>query len=89
MKWVGTAAAYNYGVNAYSRIEIEAAFNQEAVQDGQCVVVESCDTIKEAKARVKYILSDDFRRSSELTNRIGYARIMADGECLYDYFGKS
>jgi hypothetical protein len=75
-------------MNAYSKIEVEAAHTQEAVESCQCVVAETADTIAEAKRRAKYVLTDDFRRSAELSSPLGYSRIMADGECVYDYFRK-
>jgi hypothetical protein len=76
-------------MNAYNQITVEAAHSQGQVDNHQCVVVETCDTIKEAKSRAKYVLTADFACSAELSCPLKYARIMADGQCLYDYFSRT
>ncbi len=65
---------------------IEAATTQDRVQDGQCDVVETADTLKEAKARAKYLLTSDFQISGEMSECLGYARVMLSGECVADFF---
>lgn len=70
---------------------VEAAHSQEQVEDGQCDVVDTCDTLKEAKARAKYLLSDAAQVSFEMSEPLRYARILLNGEldrgcCVADYF---
>ena len=69
-------------------ISIEAAQTQSQVLNGQCDFVESCDSIKEAKARVKRIMSADWQALTEMSEPIRYAQILVNGECIYDYFAK-
>jgi hypothetical protein len=69
------------------RIEVLAGRTQKDVLDEQCDVYEDhFDSIKEAKARVKRIMSRDYRQLVEKNDPIRYARV--DGECLYDFFAK-
>lgn len=72
---------------------VEAAHSQRQVEDGQCDVVDRCDTLKEAKARAKYLLSDEAQASFEMSEPLAYARILLNGElddgcCVADYFRK-
>lgn len=47
------------------------------------------DTLKEAKAEMKHILSEDYRRSAEMSERLAYAQVLdVKGECVLDMFGK-
>ena len=70
-------------------IELEVADTQTNVERGQCDICETFDTIKEARARAKLWLDPEFyRRASETDNVMRYARIMVNGECLYDFFAK-
>lgn len=70
------------------QITVEAARTQLQVEAGQCDVVQDFDTVKEAKDRAKYYLTDEFRQASEASERLGYARVLVDGNCVADYFGK-
>lgn len=67
-------------------IQVLAARTQEDVLNHQCDVVETCDTIKEAKAQAKYVISDDFKAAAEMSEPLGYSQVVVDGQCLYDYF---
>ena len=71
------------------RIEVLAGRTQKDVLDEQCGVYEDrFDSIKEAKARVKRIMSRDYQQLVEMNDPIRYAQIRVDGECLYDFFAK-
>lgn len=70
----------------YKTIEVRAARTQEAVLDHQCDVVHTFDTVKEAKARARQYLTDDYQQLSEASEPLTYAQVVADGEVLYDYF---
>ena len=69
------------------KIIVKAARTQEYVENGQCDVVFEFDTLKEARTRAKYYLSDDYRRTSESSERLGYSAVFVNGECVNDYFG--
>lgn len=66
---------------------IEAAHTMEQVIDRQCDLVESADTLKEACARARYLLTDEFRRSCEMSEPFHYAQVCkANGEVVKDFF---
>jgi hypothetical protein len=67
-------------------ITVKAARTQDAVLNGQCDVVESFDTLKEARKHAQYYVSEAFRVSSEASERLGYSAVFVDGECVNDYF---
>jgi|GEM_PF-1978230 len=67
--------------------EIRAAHTQEDVLSGQCDVVQDYpETLKEAKARAKYFLSDEYQRACEMSRPLGYAQVIRNGECVADFF---
>lgn len=45
------------------------------------------ETIRDAKARAKYFLTDEYRNASEAGERLMYSQVVVNGEVLYDYFG--
>jgi len=72
---------------------VEAGHTQEQVEDNQCDVVDRCDTLKEAKARAKYLLSDAAQQAFEMSEPLRYARILLNGKldcgcCVVDFFRK-
>lgn len=70
-----------------TKYEVRAAHTQEDVFNHQCVVVEGCDTIVEAKRQAKYVLTDDFQHSAELHAPLSYSQVInSKDECLYDFF---
>lgn len=71
-----------------NEITVKAAHTQEAVINGQCDVVETFDTIKEAKAFAKKTLTDAFQSLNEMSQPLRYAQVCVDGECRADYFRK-
>ena len=71
------------------QIEVRVARTQEAVLNHQCDDVRECDTIAEAKKFAKYALSKECQASCEMSEPMGYAQVIVDGECLYDYFSKA
>jgi hypothetical protein len=81
------------------RIELLAGRKQSDVLNRQCDLAEEHDTIKEAKARLRmvpngkgkrerYLFSKSYQDLIEASEPLGYAQIVVDGECLYDYFAK-
>lgn len=70
------------------QIEVRAARTQEQVLNHQCDIVDTFDTIGEAKKRAKHYLTDEYQRLVEMSEPLGYAQVVVDGECLYDYFRK-
>ena len=70
------------------QIEIRAAQTQTQVLEHQCDVVEDCDTLKEAKARIKRLLSPEWNAMAEMSTPIRYAQIVVNDECHSDFFAK-
>jgi hypothetical protein len=56
-------------------------------QQRGCVIDHECDTVKEAKARAKRFLTEEYRRNSEASARLAYSQVTVNGECVQDYFG--
>lgn len=69
-------------------IEVRAARTQQDVLDHECDVVFTFDTIAEAKAKAQYYLTDDYQRASEMSQPLGYAQVVVNGDCLYDFWRK-
>ena len=68
-------------------ITVLAALNQDSLEtNGADVEQTNCETVKEAKIRARYYLTDDFMRVSESATRLTYAQVLINGECIYDYF---
>lgn len=53
-----------------------------------CVIEYECDTIAEAKQKAKQMLTEEYRQSSEASERLMYSQVTVNGVCEYDYFGK-
>lgn len=47
------------------------------------------DTLREARARARYYLTDAFQASGELAAPLHYSQVLVDGECVSDYFRQS
>jgi len=46
------------------------------------------ETLAAAKRRARYLLTKEYRVNSESSTRLGYSRVLVDGECIADFFGK-
>ncbi len=67
--------------------EIRAAHTQEDVLNGQCDVAgDFQDTLKEAKVRARYLLTDEYQQAAEMQRPLTYAQVLRDGECVADFF---
>jgi hypothetical protein len=46
------------------------------------------DTLGRAQKLARYFLSEDFRKSAEMSSRFEYARVVNEkGQCVFDCFG--
>jgi hypothetical protein len=45
------------------------------------------ETVAAAKQRAKYLLTEEFRLTSESSERLGYSRVLVNGQNVADYFG--
>jgi hypothetical protein len=82
-------AVFPYLIMKYSSIIVRAFQSQSDFDNNSgCVVEFTFDTIKEAKARAKYYLTEEYRKSSEAADRLQYSQVVADGQCVADFFGK-
>jgi hypothetical protein len=70
-------------------ITVTAAKTQEALErDGAEFEHGPFETVKEAKQRAKYYLTEEYRIASESSERLGYAQVLFDGECQYNFFAR-
>lgn len=69
-------------------IAVLAAESQTVLEHSGAAVSFEFDTIREAKERAKYYLTEEYRVRSEASERLGYSQVVVDGECVADYFGK-
>jgi hypothetical protein len=68
-------------------IVVLAAESQEALERlGADVEDIYCETIKQAKQRARYLLTDDYMRDSETSEPLGYSQVRVNGEVVADYF---
>lgn len=66
-------------------IKVLAAINQEGILNDVHTETE-WETIKTAKAKAKYYLSEEYMRVCESATRLGYAQVLVNGDCIADYF---
>ena len=64
----------------YKRITVLAAESQDDLEERGAKFEQVCDTIKEAKATMRHVLSDEYTRSAEMKRPFGYACVMVDDE---------
>jgi hypothetical protein len=46
------------------------------------------ETLASAKQRAKYLLTNEYRKVTESSIRLGYSRVLVDGVCIADYFAE-
>lgn len=69
-------------------IKVLAARSQEQLENDGADVEQEFDTLKDARERAKYYLSETFRLTSEASERLGYSQVLVNDECVNDYFGE-
>ncbi|MFZ1074776.1 MAG: hypothetical protein WAN50_00150 [Minisyncoccia bacterium] len=69
------------------RIQVLAYTSFDTYEAGNgCDVEMEFDTLKEARVNAMYYLSEAYRVVSEASERLGYSRVLLNGECVNDYF---
>ena len=53
-----------------------------------CVVDYEYDTVKQAKDRAKYMLTDRYQAAAEAAEPLRYAQVTVGGEVRHDFFRK-
>lgn len=84
--WRKNMKAVAKKVTVMKTIVVEAAASQVSLEVDGCVVDARCDTIKEAKALARRFVSMDYAREAE-AELLGYARVLVNGENVFDVFG--
>lgn len=69
-------------------IEVRAARTQFAVVNHQCDIVDSFDTIGEARRAAKYYLTDSYQQVIESSEPMRYSQVVVNSECVADFFRK-
>jgi hypothetical protein len=67
-------------------ITVQAAANLDSLDNDGAAIVMEFDTVKDARKHAQYYTSEAFRVASESSERLGYARVLVNGECVNDYF---
>jgi hypothetical protein len=69
------------------KIVILAAGSQDELENKGAAVAEDASdlTLKAAKARAKYYLTEEYRHVIEASERLGYSQVLVNGECVADY----
>jgi hypothetical protein len=78
-----------YSTDMDKTIVVLAADSQEALEARGAEIEFTFDAIKEAKAKAKYYLTEEYMNVCESSSRLGYSQVVVNGEVAYDYFGKS
>jgi hypothetical protein len=66
-------------------ILVEVADSLDSFNESGPVLVDEFDTLKEAKARAKWWLTEEAMNRIERSERFGYAVVTVDGECRAEY----
>jgi hypothetical protein len=67
------------------QITVLAAESQDMLESHGASVEQLFDTIGEAKKRAKYYLTEDYMNVCESSTKLGYARVLVNGDCVADY----
>jgi hypothetical protein len=70
------------------RITVQVAEDQETFEQQGCMFETTHETLKEAKQKARYYLSEEYMNVIEASRRLGYAQVLVNGRCEYDYFGE-
>jgi hypothetical protein len=74
---------------ANKQITVLAALSQDALElRGADVEDTGLETVASAKQRARYVLTEEYRRITEASERLGYAQVVVNGEVVADYFGE-
>lgn len=69
------------------QITILAARSQDELETkGADVEDVHFETVAKAKARAKYLLTDEYRIVCEASEPLGYSKVLVNGECVADFF---
>lgn len=69
-----------------SRYTVLAAKTQHTLDTLGASVESVYDTKKEAVERARHYISTAYAYAAELTEPLGYARVVCNGDCIYDCF---
>ena len=68
----------------YKSIRVLAARSQFDLDTSGAEVESSCEQVTHARARARYYTSPEYAEAAELDAPLGYARVVADGENIFD-----
>ena len=71
----------------YKRIVVLAARDQDTLErSGADVESDYFTNLVDAKRYARYVLTEQYQRVCEASERIGYAQVLVNGNCVYDVF---
>lgn len=68
------------------KIVVRAAVSQEALENNGAAIEMEEETLKAAKTRARYYVTDAYAKASESSTALGYACVLVDGACVFDVF---
>lgn len=69
-----------------SKYLVAAGRTQESFERGWDIDY-GCDTMKEARSRAKYLLTEEYMLAAEMSEPLGYSQVLnSKGECVADFF---
>jgi hypothetical protein len=84
---VKTEGRARRGVVMNNKYTVLAAWDQDDLDRSGAVIEDGYDTLKEAKHRAKYYLTDEYQRGGEMSRPLGYSQVRNQaGECVADFF---
>lgn len=69
-------------------IVVRACRNAEDHEHGWDTEETHIETLKEAKQRAKYFLTEEYRNACEASEIMMYSQVVVNGEVVFDYFGE-
>jgi len=63
---------------------IQAASTRESLESDGAVIEGTCETLRAAHKRARYYVTDIFASRAELSSTLGYARVILNGENIFD-----
>ena len=72
------------GHAASKKIVVEAAYSQEQLENDGAAATCECETLAEAKRKANFYTSKEGARYHEMDAPLGYARVLVDGENVFD-----
>jgi hypothetical protein len=85
---LGVGGNQPLGETMSSLVTVLAAKSQEVLHTKGAEVEEKHYMVDDAKRRARYLLTEDYRITSESSEKLGYSEVWLCGNCVVCYFGR-